>query len=453
MYEEAAFDRSSDLFHQALNVMPGGVTANIKYFSPHPIVMRAGQGSKLYDVDGNEYIDYMLCYGALILGHGHSVIRQAVFEQLQTAGTTVFGAPHELEMRMAEKLIAHYPGISMVRYTNSGLEATLLAIRLAIAHTGRKKIAKFEGHYHGGYNRVLFSINPRADEAGAKEEPLAVPESKGIDGDELTETIVLPFNDLEATEAILRAHKDDLAAVILEPVAGGYIPASIPFMKGLRELTKELGIVLIFDEVKTGFRVALGGAQKVYGVTPDLTALGKVLGGGFPVGAVGGSKDIMMECSPHRGGDVLALGADPDARGDVLFHSGTYNGHPIVLAAGLATIRYLEEPGKMEALLSNTQLLRSGLEEVYERHGIPMRTEGLGSLFNIIITDKRVSDQRDMWTADTALRKALDEQLLRLGVYVKPLNRYSLATAHSKDDIYRTVEAHEQAVRHVTKNR
>lgn len=449
--EPATFRRSNEMFHQACRVMPGGVTANIKYFSPHPIVMKEGRGSKLYDVDGNAYIDYMLCYGALITGHGHPAVYDAVWKQLQTAGTTIFGAPHELEIAMAEKLIEHYPGIEMVRFTNSGLEATLLAIRLAVAYTGKRKIAKFEGHYHGGYNRVLLSVNPHADEAGEVTAPAPVPESKGIDDDDLAGTIILPFNDLEQTEAILRAHRDDVAAVIMEPVAGGFIPATMAFMRGLRQLTEELGIVLIFDEVKTGFRVSLGGAQKVYGVKPDLTALGKVLGGGFPVGAVGGNQGIMMECSPHKGGDVLAAGTNTGSRADVLFHSGTYNGHPVALAAGLATIRYLEEPGKMDQLLSNTQLLRNFLEEVYHRHGLSMRTSGLGSIFNIVLSNEPVANHRDMWRADTALRKKIDEALLRFGIYVKPLNRYSLSTAHTQEDIFRTVEAHEHVLKGVIK--
>ncbi len=440
---------SSDLYQKACELIPGGVTANIKYIAPHPIVMEKGNGSKLYDVDGNEYIDYLLCYGALILGHGHKNVTEAVMKQLQECGTAIFGTPHRLETTMAEKLVELYPGIDMVRYTNSGLEATLLAVRLAIAYSRKAKIAKFEGHYHGGYDQVLLSVNPDIDRAGAAHKPNSVPESRGIPDYYVENTIILPFNDLAATEQILRAHAHEIAGVILEPSQGGFIPADKQFMLGLRKITEELGILLIFDEVKTGFRLSLGGAQKLYDVKPDITALGKVLGGGFPVGAIGGKREIMMIIAPNEGRDILTAGAQNGNKANVLFHSGTFNGHPTVLAAGLATIHLLEQEGVMDSLLGKTMLLRTNLEDVYRAHGVKMQTVGMGSIFNIILAEGPIKNYRDMSKANMKLRKEIDYELLRLGIYTKPLNRYSMSIVHSEKDIYRTVAAHEEALRKV----
>src|SRR5690625_5173256 len=220
---------SVQMFERATNVIPGGVTANIKYFPPYPIFMKRGEGSKLIDVDGERYIDYSLCYGALITGHGHPRIVHATTEYMDSIGTTIFGTPHELEITMAEKLIQHYPSIDLIRFTNSGLEANILAIRLAVAYTNKPKIAKFEGHYHGGSNQLLISVNPNKELAGNSESPSPVMESSGITEDEKENTIVLPFNDLHATEMILRKHADELATVILEPIQGGFIPADETF--------------------------------------------------------------------------------------------------------------------------------------------------------------------------------------------------------------------------------
>nr|WP_240613598.1 aspartate aminotransferase family protein [Pueribacillus theae] len=440
---------SERAFQDAKEVIPGGVTANIKYFSPYPLVMEKGKGSRLLDVDGNEYIDYLLCYGALILGHGHSRVAEAVISQMNSSGTFIFGSPHQLEVEMARKLITLFPGIEMVRYTNSGLEATLLSIRLAEAYTGKRKVAKFEGHYHGGYDQMLVSVNPDAGKAGQASNPNPVPDSKGISDYHLEHTIVLPFNDLEATEKILRKHKDELSSVILEPIQGGFIPAEEKFMKGLRKITEELGILLIFDEVKTGFRLTVGGAQTIYNIKPDITALGKVLGGGFPIGAVGGKKEIMAIMSPDRGKDILTAGAKNDVKDDVMFHSGTYNGHPIVLAAGMATIEVLEEPGTMEELLRKSNNLRKELEKLYNKYNLSMKTIGMGSIFNLVFTDGPVKNYRDMAKADLELRKKIDYELLHRGIYTKPMNRYSMSVVHSRGDLQFTIDAHEKAIKKV----
>ncbi|MDQ0879457.1 aspartate aminotransferase family protein [Peribacillus sp. V2I11] len=443
--------KSADLFEKACDVIPGGVTAHIKYFPPHPLMMEKGKGSKLYDVDGNEYIDYLLCYGALILGHGHQQVFDAVTKQMLESGTTIFGTPHKMETTMAEKLVELYPGIEMVRYTNSGLEATLLAIRTAVAYTGKPKLAKFEGHYHGGYDQVLVSVNPDMDQAGNATAPKAVGESRGLPDYYIENTVILPFNDLESTEKILRAHAHELAGVILEPIQGGFIPAEQEFMEGLRRITEELNIVLIFDEVKTGFRISIGGAQKVYGIKPDITTLGKVLGGGFPVGAIGGKKEIMMITSARGGRDILTAGADNSDKQNPLYHSGTYNGHPTILAAGLATIDLLEQEGTMEDLFTKTQSLRKELENVYKKHGLNMQTVGMGSIFNMILAEGPIKNYRDMSRANTKLRKEIDYELLKLGIYTKPLNRYSMSVVHTEEDILRTVEAHDEAIGRILK--
>lgn len=448
-YAQGSKVQSFQLFQQAKEWIPGGVTANIKHFSPHPIFMKCAKGSKLIDVDGQEYIDYLLCYGALITGHGHQAVTNAVKEQLDQTGTTVFGTPHELELTLAKKLVDLYPGIDMVRYTNSGLEATLLAIRLARAYTGKDKIGKFEGHYHGGFNHVLVSVNPELDDAGSKYEPIALPESSGIPEHELKQTLVLPFNDLQSTKDLLRKYASELAAVIIEPVQGGFIRAEQEFIEGLREITEELNIVLIFDEVKTGFRVHLGGAQSVYGVKPDLTALGKVLGGGYPIGALGGSKEMMMLCAPTDESDVFSFGQSSRKKTDVVFHSGTYNGHPVVLAAGLATISLLEENGVMEVLFAKTNHLRTALEKLYTTYQIPMHTCGMGSIFNLIFSKNPIRNYRDLWGTNHDLRMKIDMELLHQGIYIKPGNRYSMSISHTQQDIDKTVEAHEKAIKKV----
>lgn len=441
-------EESLRLFQEAGEVIPGGVTANIKHFAPYPIFMKEGRGSKLVDVDGKEYIDYSLSYGALITGHGHEKVTRATMEQIKETGTMLFGTPHELEIKMAEKIISLYPSIDQVRFTNSGTEAVLLALRLAIAYTNKPRIAKFEGHYHGGLNEVLVSINPSKALAGNQTKPQPVYESGGIPETQ-KDTLILPFNDLEATEALLRKHAKELAAVILEPVQGGFIPADPSFIQGLRKLTEELGILLIFDEVKTGFRVDLGGAQVLYDVTPDLTTLGKVLGGGLPIGAVGGKRDIMMLSAAQVKGDVFAVGSDSRDTEKIVFHSGTYNGHPLVLTAGLETIRILEEEHPLDKLIDHTMNLRKGLEDLYQDYGIDMQTFGEGTIFNIVFTKDTITSYRDLWQVDTSFREAIDLALLDLGIYVKPLNRYSLSIAHTDEDTKKTLQAHEQAIKKV----
>ncbi|TCP29002.1 glutamate-1-semialdehyde 2,1-aminomutase [Scopulibacillus darangshiensis] len=438
--------KSKSFSEKAKEIMPGGVTANIKSFDPYPIIMEKGKGAYLYDIDGNEYIDYLLSYGALMLGHGHPKIVQAIQNQIEEDGTFLFGTPHRLEIEMGEKIRQLYPSMEMIRYTNSGTEATLLAIRMAHAYTGKRKIAKFEGHYHGGYDQVLLSVNPPVSAAGPADEPRSVAESKGMDPYYEDHTVVLPFNNLEATADILTRKKDDIAAIIMEPIQGGFIPAEQSFMDGLRKITQELDILLIFDEVKTGFRLGLGGAQSVYNIKPDLTTLGKVIGGGFPVGIVGGKKDILQASAPTSSSDVFdSSQSKKSGAKDVLFHSGTYNGHPTILAAGLATIKILEDD--IDHVFSMTDQLKMGIQKLFANRGIAMQTVGLGSIFNVVITEKdQIRHYRDLQQADFALRKELDFHLLNDGIYTKPMNRYSMATVHGEKEVSRTLESYEKAL-------
>lgn len=438
--------RSKQFMDEAEHVMPGGVTANIKHFAPYPIVLAKANGAYVTDIDGNQYIDYLLSYGALMLGHGHPSIKKAIIRQLEEDGTCLFGTPHQLEVEMGKTIQALYPSMERLRYTNSGTEATLLAIRLAAAYTGKRKIAKFEGHYHGGYDEVLVSVNPSLAQAGPEQRPHPVLESKGMSTSHLETTVVLPFNDLVGCEAILREKQDEISAVIIEPMQAGFIPGDHFFMEGIRKLTEELGILLIFDEVKTGFRVGLGGAQEIYQVQPDLTTLGKVIGGGFPVGVVGGKKEVMMVSAPRGMADVFDNSQSKGSSAqEVLFHSGTYNGHPTILAAGLATINVLKN--EINHVMNITEELKSRLEWLFAKHQIPMKAIGIGSIFSVVLTEKeKIRNYRDVQTTNLRLRKDIDLHLLGEGIYTKPLNRYSLSTAHTEKEVKKTVEAYERVL-------
>mgnify|MGYP004625976293 FL=1 len=437
---------SKKAFDNACSDIPGGITANVKFFAPFPLFMKEGHGAWLTDLDDHKYVDYVLSYGPLILGHERKEVLDSIQDYFAKHGTMLYGTPHELEDIFAKKIKKHFPSIEMLRYTNSGTEATLLCIRTAFAYTGKYKLAKFEGHYHGGYNEVLVSVNPDVSKAGDPTHPTPLPESKGISDRMLDDTIVLPFNDLEACTEILTKHQDEVAAIIMEPLFGGTIPATKEFMTGIRALTKKLGILMIMDEVKTGFRITLGGAQQYYDVKPDLTALGKVIGAGFPVGIVGGRKDIMSMAAP-QGSDILD-NSNTRSAADILYHSGTYNGHPMILNAGLTTISILEH--EFDGLLKRTERLKNGIRDIYAAHGIHILTPGLGSMFNIAVTElSDIKTYRDLQKSDFALRKKLDYALLLEGIYNKPCNRYNMCTAHTDEVIDFTLEAYEKAFKRI----
>jgi glutamate-1-semialdehyde 2,1-aminomutase len=426
---------SASFFEQSTFHIAGGVNGNLRYFQPFPITFEKAKDARLVDLDGNQYVDYLLSYGALMLGHGHPVIQEAVQKVWEQQGTSAFGATHPMELEMTLELQKLYPSMEKVRFTNSGLEATLFAIRLGLAYSGKTHIAKFEGHYHGSHDHVLVSVNPELDKAGNPAAPEAVTETVRIPDYYLDHTVVLPFNDLPACEEILTKRKDQIGAIILEPFQSGYIAADQDFMTGLRELTKQLSILLIFDEVKTGFRITLGGAQQFYNVHPDLTALGKVVGGGFPIGVVGGRRDILEYSSPLHA----------NKHEEIVYHSGTFNGNPISLASGLATIRYLSQPGRFEDIVKRTMTLREGIETLAQDYRVPMKTIGEGTIFNLVATEEKLVNYRDFVTLRKDIRLALDYLLMDQGVYSKPLNRFSMSDAHGQKEIEATLQAFEKS--------
>jgi glutamate-1-semialdehyde 2,1-aminomutase len=415
----------SNAYHSwATRVLPGGVTANVKHFAPYPLAMDRGEGAHLWDMDGNAYVDYCLGYGPLVLGHGHPSVVAAILAYLDQHGTTLYGTPHPLEAEMGE-FLCHLFRADRLRFMASGSEATLHAIRLVHGATGRRKLAKFEGHYHGAVDELLVSFT--APRRRPNKPPRVLPGSRGTARAILRDTVVLPFNDLPATERLLKRHGKDLAGVIVEPVARAYLPARPDFLRGLREITEELDIPLIFDEVMSGFRVAYGGAQHRYGVRPDLTTLGKVIGGGFPCGAVVGRDDILSLASPDT----------PDG----VFHSSTYAGSPIVLAAGLATLRELGKEGVFQGLMDTTARLVGGLREVFADAGVPARVPEAGSTFSVFFTNGEIVDYQSTLDADPERRRRFDFGLLTRGVYVKPAKPFYLSTVHDAHDVDVTLAA------------
>jgi glutamate-1-semialdehyde 2,1-aminomutase len=424
-------------FARASKSLPGGVTGNVKFFPPYPVYTERAKGAHLWDLDGNEYIDYMLCFGPLILGHGHPRVLAAVRGQLETDGTPIFGAPHELETKMAERLKRIFPFAETLRYTNSGLEATLHALRIARGFTRRDMIAKFEGHYHGSYDEVLVSLAPPVRAAGPAAAPTAVSESLSTTKAELANTLVLPYNDTANTEKLLKAHRKDLAAVLVEPVQRGFVPGDKEFLEALREVTEDLGIVLIFDEIMSGFRMEeFGAAATTLGIDPDLMTLGKILGGGFPIGAFLGKREILDVVNP--------VTRAKEAR---VFHGGTFNGHPTILAAGMATLDVLEEPGTYPYLNRITARLRDGLNGLFERRDEPAQAIGPGSTFNVIFAKGPIRNYRDAAKGDAERRHLFDYGLLTRGVHLHPDKPFYTCTAHSETDVDRTLGTAEDVLR------
>jgi glutamate-1-semialdehyde 2,1-aminomutase len=429
--------RSEAAYLAAQEVIPGGVNSGARGpgagWVPGPPVVARGEGSHLWDVDGNEYIDYLLALGPMIHGHRHPEVTERVSEAIHDIGT-MFALPYELEAEAARKVVAAVPSVELVRFGNSGTEVVLHATRLARAFTGRDVIVRFEGQYHGWADQLEWSHHPDLTEAGPRERPIALPGTPGIPK-VIGETLaVLPWNDQAAVEQLIEERGREIAAILTEPIMGntGVIPPQPGYLQFLREITQSNGIVLIFDEVITGFRVALGGAQELYGVTPDLTTMAKALGGGFPVAALGGKFEIMDQVSD---GAVL--------------HAGTYNANCVAVAAASASLDVLARPGTHARLFALSERLTDGMAGIFERAGVPVQIQGVGPMFQFWFSERPVVEYRDAARhlnspAYAALARALHER----GVMVHPSNieLWFVSTVHTEADIDETLDAFEAAV-------
>ncbi len=425
--EEVTTSRSQSLHAEAQRYMPGGVNSPVRAFRAvggEPLFIAKGEGSCIYDADGRRYIDYVLSWGPLILGHAHPQVIGALKEAAERGIS--YGAPTALETELAKQVVEAVPSIEMVRFVSSGTEATMSALRLARAFTGRSKIIKFEGCYHGHADFLLVR-------AGSGVTTLGLPDSAGVPQGMAQDTLVAPYNDLQAVDRLFSENRGEIAAVIVEPVAGnmGVIPPEPGFLEGLREVTKAEGALLIFDEVITGFRLAYGGAQSLYGVTPDLTCLGKVVGGGLPVGAYGGRREIMEMVAP--------LGP--------VYQAGTLSGNPLCMTAGIETLKLLAEPGVYQRLEERSARLADGLRAAAEAARTAVFQTRVGSMFCTFFSAERVVDHASAKRSDSNKYARFFRAMLANGVYLAPSQFEAgfLSLAHSEQDIERTVEAAEAA--------
>jgi glutamate-1-semialdehyde 2,1-aminomutase len=413
---------SREFFTEARKYLPGGDSRSTLFYRPYPAVMDRGQGCRLFDIDGNKLLDFTGNHTSLIHGYGHPEVVEAVQSQLRKG--TCFPGSSESQLRLARLLCDRLPSVDRIRFTNSGTEATMNAVRAARAFTGKSRIAKVEGGYHGTFDDVMVSTHPSDEEGGDRFRPRRVPGSKGLTPEILGGVTVLPFNDVVAAEEILEAEKDQLAAVLVEPVLGsaGMIPAERGYLQMLREVTSRHGIVLIFDEV-VSFRVAFGGAQEYFDVFPDLTCLGKLIGGGFPLGAFGGRADLMALFDPSRGPPAVP-------------HPGSHNANPIGMVAGEATLELLT-PGAIDELNSRTDALRNDLAMAFAEASVAAQITGLGSLFAVHFTDQPVRSYRDTLGSRDQLRHQIFLGLFNEGVLIDPRGVANVSTAIGQEETNR----------------
>lgn len=415
--------RSIELFAQAQTLIPGGVSSPVRAFRAvggQPLFIERAEGPHIYDVDGNRYIDYVLSYGPLILGHAHPEVVSALKETAQKG--TSFGAPSPLEIELAQLIQEAMPSIELVRFVNSGTEATMSALRLARAFTGRDKIVKFEGNYHGHADMLLVR-------AGSGVATLGLPDSPGVPAATTRDTLVAPYNDLDAVADLLAQFGSEVSAIIVEPVSGnmGLVPPADGFLRGLRELTREYGALLIFDEVMTGFRVHPGGAQALYDIEPDLTTLGKVIGGGLPVGAYGGRRDVMEIVAP----------VGP------MYQAGTLSGNPLAMSAGIATLNHLRQVEVWEQLDTIGKKLLEGISAAAASADIPIDANRVGSMFGFFFAKEPVTSWKTAERANTERFRAYFRGMLERGIYLAP-SQFEvgfLSTAHGEPEIDATIAA------------
>jgi glutamate-1-semialdehyde 2,1-aminomutase len=420
--------RSEELFREAQHYLPGGVDSPVRAFKAvggiPPFIVK-GQGSRIYDADGNEFIDYVCSWGPLILGHSHPKVVEAL-KRVVERGTS-FGAPTELEIILAKMISVAMPSVEMIRFVNSGTEATMSALRLARAYTKRDLIIKFAGGYHGHADGLLVR-------AGSGLATLCIPDSPGVPSCYARYTLTAPYNDTKAVEQLFELHPDEIAAVIVEPVAAnmGVVPPQTGFLENLRSLTSRYGSLLIFDEVITGFRVAYGGAQVLYGITPDMTCLGKIIGGGLPVGAYGGRKDVMEMIAPV--GPV--------------YQAGTLSGNPLAMTAGIETLKLLSRPGVYDQLESKAVSLEKGIATGATKAGIDMYILRVASLLAVFFSGDPVVDYETAKKADTALFNKFFHSLLAEGIYWPPsqFEAVFISVAHSDEDIQFTIRVIDKAL-------
>ncbi|MDP2042386.1 MAG: glutamate-1-semialdehyde 2,1-aminomutase [Algoriphagus sp.] len=423
---------SKRLFAHAKNFIPGGVNSPVRAFRAvggDPIFIKKANGAFIYDEDDNAYIEMINSWGPMILGHNHPMIREAVIAAMDNG--TSFGAPTAREVEIAELIVSMVPSVEKVRMVNSGTEATMSAIRVARGYTGRDKFIKMEGHYHGHGDSFLIS-------AGSGAITMGHPDSPGVTSGTAKDTLLAPYNDLEAIEKLVIANKGEIAALILEPVPGnmGLCLPKPGYLQGLRDVCTREGIVLIFDEVMTGFRLAKGGAQELFGVTPDMTTLGKIIGGGMPVGAYGGKKEIMEFVSP----------AGP------VYQAGTLSGNPIAMAAGLTMLNYLNSHPEVYTRLNEIGMqIASGIASINHRLGHDITINQLGSMYSLFFTEENVTDFESAKKSDTALFGKYFQAMLHRGVYLAPSQYESLflSTALTDDLIAKILQAHEESMKEI----